>query len=247
MSTDDVFADNQNSKSVLDTLVGEGKKFDNVEALAQGKAKSDEHITTLETELKELQSKLDGSTNAEEKNATIQDLIEAVKAQTKTTDDSEGKKTMSSEELQGIVRSIVTGDREADTKALNRRQGNELVLKKVDGNVEAARVFVADRAAKLGMTPAALAELSEASPSAFAALIDPSGSTASSGSLSQLPSVNPDTLNQDTRAMEIDGFKTKAWFDAKKKEVGHVKYLSTPSIQRELTRSMNGLGERFSN
>lgn len=243
----DVFAANQGSESVLDTLVGEGKKFDNVEALAQGKAKSDEHITTLETELAELKSKLEGSESTEEKNATIQDLIEAVKTQTKNPEGSEAAATLSADELQDIVRSIVTGDREADTKALNRRLGNELVLKRVDGNVEAARAFVAERAAQLGMSPAALAELSETSPSAFAALIDPSESTASSGSLSQLPSVNTDVLSQDTRAMEIDGFKTKAWFDAKKKELGHVKYLHTQSVQRELTRSMNGLGERFSN
>jgi hypothetical protein len=75
----------------------------------------------------------------------------------------------------------------------------------------------------------------------------PSESTASSGSLSTLPSINTDVLSQDTRVTEVDGFKTKAWFDAKKKEVGHVKYINDQTIQMELTRSMNGLGERFNN
>jgi hypothetical protein len=247
MSTD-VFAGDKPAVSVLDTLVGEGKKFDNVEALAQGKAKSDEHIVTLEQENADLKSKLDSTTTTEETTATIQDLIEAVKTtQAPNPEGSEGAKTMSAEELEEIVRTIVSGDKDADTKALNRRAGNELVLKQVDGNVEAARAFVADRATALGMSPAALAELSETSPTAFAALVVPSESTASSGSLSQLPSINTDALLGETRAMEIDGFKTKAWFDAKKKEVGHVKYINDQSIQVELTRSMNGLGERFSN
>jgi hypothetical protein len=47
--------------------------------------------------------------------------------------------------------------------------------------------------------------------------------------------------------MEIEGFKTKAWFDAQKKEIGHVKYINDRNIQQELTRSMNGLRERFNN
>ena len=94
---------------------------------------------------------------------------------------------------------------------------------------------------------ARLAELSEDSPTAFAALIDPAGGTASSGNPSILPHVKTDALGGDTPVLEVDGFKTKAWFDAKKKEVGHVKYLNDQSIQRELARSVNGLGERFNN
>jgi len=153
---------------------------------------------------------------------------------------------MSTEELQEAIRSVVKTDATADTKAANRAIGNKLVLEKVEGNVEAARALVTERATQLGMTPAALAELSEESPSAFAALIDPEASTASSGRIAQLDGKN-NVFDSSGPVLEVDGFKTKAWFDAQKKEIGHVKYLNDQSIQMELVRSMNGLGERFNN
>ncbi len=242
--SDDVFStDNQGGteESALDALVGEGKKFENVEALAKGKAESDEHITHIEQENAELKTKLEGSSNE----ATLAELIEAVKAQTK--EGSEGDKTMSSEDLVKTIKDVLTDVTADDTKEANRAKGNALVLKAVDGNVEAARILVAERAAAVGLTPAALAELSEQSPIAFAKLIEGDGSTASSGSTSILPNQNLDALDNNTDVMELDGFKTKAWFDAQKKEKGHVKWLNDRYIQRELAKSMNGLGERFNN
>ena len=154
---------------------------------------------------------------------------------------------MSTEELQEAVRSIVETDKTADTKAANRAIGNELVLKRVDGNVEAARALVTERAAALGMSPSKLAELSEESPSAFASLIDPTASAAISGHTASLDGIRTDVLGDTGPVLEVEGFKTKAWFDAKRKEVGHVKYLNDGAVQRELVRSINGLGERFDN
>lgn len=239
----DVFTDDQLGDSVLDTLVGEGKKFDNVEALAQGKAQSDEHIKTIEQENAELKEKLEKAGA----NSNIEDLIAAVKEAQAAKDGSEENKTMSTEELEQVIRSVTKNDELAKTKATNRATGNALVLKKAEGNVEAARSIVAERAEALGMSTVKLAELSETSPEAFAALIDPNDSTASSGSLSQLQGHRTEVLDSNNTVMEIDGFKTKAWFDAKRKEVGHVKYINDQSIQVELTRSINGLGERFNN
>lgn len=246
MSTD-VFASDQASESVLDTLVGEGKKFDNVEALAAGKLKSDEHIATIEAENAALKEAQAGAGSEENANASVSELLAAIKAAQAAKEGTTGEPTMSKEDLEEAIRSVVKDDKSAATKATNRAQGNTLVLAKVDGNVEAARLLVAERAAELNMTPKALAELSESSPTAFAKLIDPDGSTASSGSLSQLPGQRTEVLDSSNATMEIDGFKTKAWFSAKKTEVGHVKYINDQTIQRELTRSMNGLGERFNN
>lgn len=244
----DVFTTDQDGDqtSVLDSLVGKDKKFESVEALAEGKAKSDEHITKIEQENADLKEKLEAQLADAGKGQSIEELMAAIK-EIQTKQGSEGAKTMSTEELQEVVRSVLQDDKATDTKEANRAKGNELVLKKTDGNVEAARALVAERATALGLTPAKLAELSETSPTAFAALIDQPDSTASSGQTSVLPSVRTDVLDSQAPVLETDGFKTKAWFDAKKKEVGHVKYLNDQSIQAELARSMNGLGERFNN
>lgn len=154
---------------------------------------------------------------------------------------------MSTEELQEVVKTMLQDDKSAETKATNRARGNELVLKKVEGNVEAARQLVAERAAALGMTTASLAALSEESPDAFATLVGLNDTQASSGSPTILPHARTDLLDTTAPTLEVEGFKTKAWFDARKKELGHVKYLNDQSVQRELARSMNGLGERFNN
>lgn len=245
---EDVFATDQGSseESALDALVGEGKKFGDVEALAQGKAKSDAHIATIEQENATLKGQLESLTQQETKETQVKDLLDAVKAGAK--EGSEGGQTMSQEELTKVVQDIYQGEKSADTKAANRAKGNSLVLGKVEGNVEAARTLVAERAQALGMSVEALAGLSETSPDAFAALITQGDSTAnSSGSLQQLPNQSMDALNSSAPVLEADGFKTKAWFDAKRKEVGVAKYINDPSIQGELVKSMNGLGERFNN
>lgn len=246
---EDVFAGDQTSVSVLDTLVGEGKKFDNVEALAQGKAKSDVHIATIEQENAALKEQLARNTSDDDKATQVKELLAAVKAQAEKKDEgSEGDKTMSQEELTDIVKDIYQDEKSAETKAANRARGNALVLGKVEGNVEAARILVAERAQAVGMTVQALAELSESSPDAFATLVGVGDSTASSnGSLQQLPHQSIDALNQQGPVLEVDGFKTKAWFDVQRKELGAGKYVNSPAIQNELVRSMNGLGERFNN
>lgn len=246
---DDVFAGDQTSESVLDTLVGEGKKFGDVEALAKGKAQSDEHIVTIEQENAALKEQLARNTSDDDKAAQVKELLAAVKAQAEKKDEgSEGDKTMSQEELTDIVKDIYQGEKSAETKAANRARGNALVLGKVEGNVEAARILVAERAQAVGMTVQALAELSESSPEAFATLVGVGDSTANSnGSLQQLPNQSMDALNNQETVMEVDGFKTKAWFDAQRKEIGVAKYINSPLIQGELVKSMNGLGERFNN
>ena len=82
----------------------------------------------------------------------------------------------------------------------------------------------------------------------FAQLIKPSGGTHSSGSTSQLPGARSDALDSANVVMERNGFKTKAWFDAKRKELGRVKYLNDPHIQGELARSIANLPlEEFNN
>lgn len=244
--SDDVFAVTD-SESVLDTLVGEGKKFSSVEELAKGKAQSDEHISTVEQENADLKTQLEELQKGTASKQTIEDLIKAVEDSKAGQQSSDGERPMSTEELQEAVRSIVETDKTADTKAANRAIGNELVLKRVDGNVEAARALVTERAAALGMSPSKLAELSEESPSAFASLIDPTASAAISGHTASLDGIRTDVLGDTGPILEVEGFKTKAWFDAKRKEVGHVKYLNDGAVQRELVRSINGLGERFDN
>lgn len=248
--SDDVFTptEGNESKSVLDELVGDGKKFDSVEALAQGKIKADEHISKVEQENADLRSKLEGLQETQKGETKMEDILDAVKAAMTTQQEDSKDKTLSEEELTDIVRSVINKEKLTDTKESNRAKGNELVLGLVDGDVEAAKKLVTERANALGTTPQRLRELSEESPDMFAQLIKGGDSTHSSGGTSQLPGSRTDVLESNQAVMERNGFKTKAWFDAKRKELGRVKYLNDPHIQGELARSIANLPlEQFNN
>ena len=139
------------------------------------------------------------------------------------------------------------GEKASDTADANRSKGNELVLQKVDGNVEAATALVAERAKSLGLTPEKLAELSEDSPDAFAKVmgLETNSEPPLKGTVS-LPKSNV-PFNEEVAIMEIDGHKTSAWFSAQRKEMGTKKYLNNNRLQNQLMRSAQELGDRFYN
>lgn len=243
----DTKTDGGNSEeNLLDALVGEGRKFKTVEELAKGKLNADNHIESIEQENAKLKLQNAELQQAQAKADSVTDLLEAVRNQSKES--SEGAATMTSEELAQMVKTVMKDEKSAETKAFNRSQGNSLVLKLADGNVDTARLLVAEKAEALGMTPQALATLSESSPSAFAELMSTiKPNPKSDGSTNNLPGKRTEYLDGNTRQLEIDGFKTKAWFDGQKKEMGHVKYIQSPQIQSELRKSISGLGDRFNN
>lgn len=74
--TDNLFDDNNNTNNALESLVGEGKKFKDLDALARAKLESDDYIKTLETKLDEL--KEDFLKQREEINAgkTLQEMLD---------------------------------------------------------------------------------------------------------------------------------------------------------------------------
>jgi hypothetical protein len=244
---DDIFTtDNQEggNENALDALVGEGKKFKDTEGLAKGKQESDTHITKLEGEAAEMKTQLERLQKEKGTEYTVADLMKAVREAT-AKEGSEGDTPLSNDELQEVIKNVMKGEDVANTKAANRAQGNKLVLDKVDGNVEAAKSLIAERAGKLGMTPAKLAELSEESSEAFAKLMEIDVSTASSGTAG-LGKVNSESLGANQPMLEVDGHKTKSYFDAKRKEMGNRAYLNDSGLQSELQRSSQALGmERF--
>jgi hypothetical protein len=241
----DVFDTDQGdqSTSALEELVGDGKKFADNEALAKGKQESDNFIEQLKNEKQEALDALEAAKKDVGEGKTVADLLEAVRAAQEPND--KGNLPLSDEDFQEKVRSIVQGEKADTTRTANREKGNSLVLQKVDGNVEAAKTFVAERAQALGVTPAKLRELSEDSPELFAKAMELDTSTAPKGT-AQLPNVNTNNL-QPVVVEEVDGHKTKAHYDRLKKDMGVRKYLDDHKLQNELMADAIALGERFNN
>lgn len=235
------------NESVLDSLVGQGKKFVDSEALAKGKQEADVFIEQLKEEKRLALEELEKVQKEKGTEYTVADLIKAVKDSTADPgNDGKGPPAQTPEDLQELIKNVLKGEQAQATAFANRSKGNALVLQKVDGNVEAATALVAERAKSLGLAPEKLAELSEESPEAFAKVMGLDVKDVPQQGTVALPKSNQ-ILPQGDAVMEIDGHKTKAWFDAQRKEMGTRKYLNNNRIQNQLMRASQALGTKFYN
>ena len=236
----------QPTTSALEELVGDGKKFADADALAKGKQEADGFIETLKSEKEVIAKELEALKAKGANAATVQDLIKEIRGQSNPNDDS-GNQPITDEDFQEKVLSILQGDRNTATKDSNRAKGNALVLgrKGIDGNAEVAKAYIAERATALGMTTGGMRELSESSPILFAKAmeIDPNTTPKTA---TQLPGqVNTEALPNPNLVLEVDGHKTKSYYDAIRKEKGAKAWINDSRMQTAMARDMTALGDKF--
>ena len=240
--TDDVFSsqteDKKESSSLVEQLVGEGKKFATVEDLAKGKLEADSFIEQLQNENKLTREQMIALESDKDKQATIADLIKTVQESNKQ--DPDNTNHVSEEDLSKKIKDILLGEKETETKESNRRKANQAVLDKVKGDVEAAKSYVAEKAKEHGLSVAQLQTLGETSPTAFHKLMETNPSTVAP-SVSSLQGQRPPAGT----ATVIDGHHTKAYYDNLKKEIGASKYWSDSRVQGQYTKDAMALGARF--
>jgi uncharacterized protein YifE (UPF0438 family) len=245
--SEDVFSsqtvDNTTPVNQLDELVGPGKKFETVEALAKGKLEADLHIKRLEGEAQLTREQLTDLQQKAEKNVTLSGILDQFK---KAQQDSEEGKTtpVTEESLKDLVKQVMNGETEAQTRAQNHRAANEAVLHKLNGNVEAARAYVAEKAKAHGMTVEQVQALGESSPSAFRNIMGIDQQVpAQRGQqgVSSLASYQPPTGATEV----VDGHKTKGYYDRLKKEMGVAAYWNDSKLQKQYFADAFALQERF--
>ncbi len=245
---DDIFAPTgAPTASALEGLVGDGKKFTDNEALAKGKIESDGFITKLQEENAAKDAEIKTLTDKGASTATVADLIKAVRESGEQPKPDGADQQLTAEELQVQVRSIVQGDKETEQRSVNRTLGNSLVLGKkgIDGNADAAKTYIAERATALGTSVEQLGELSETSPLAFAKLMEIEPNTLSKGAGSLPNVVNSQALPTSDKVMEVDGHKTKSHYDAIRREKGAKAWINDSHMQTAMANDMAALGEKF--
>ena len=249
--SDDVFSQTEGAgsdeaaeRSLLPELVGEGKKFATVEELAKGKLEADRFIEQLQNENKLARQQLTELESQKIKAASVNDLVDAVKNANKQATE-EGNQPISEDRLSKMVREIMDGEYEAQTRAENRARANKAVLDKVQGDVEAARSYIAEKAKELNMNVEQLTSLSESSPSAFLKLIDSKPNTGTPSASGIPNAVNTGALEGHAKQEVIDGHHTKAYYDRLKKDLGPAKYWNDTKIQGQYMRDAAALGDRF--
>lgn len=168
-----VFADDQSvdeqaqttEQTLVEALVGEGRKYSTVEELAKAYINADEFIDTLKEENNELRAKYT-------KAKTIDDVLERLQQQTTNSQDEESEQnghiSVSVADIQAIVADTVTGletsktrqaNQAAADRALKERFGDKAgeIFKSVANTPELKRIYT---------------ELAQVDPQRFVALFD---------------------------------------------------------------------------
>ena len=224
--------------SILDALVGEGKKYANLEELAKGKAEADSFIDKLKDENSDLRKQ------AEEK-TTIMDLMEAFKSLNQEQEsNSESVTPLDDEVLQGKLEQMIKEREAKRTSEANRTEAMKLVSEKLNGDEKAVDLFVQQKALQLGMEADKLWSLSEESPAGFAQIIGLESQPTQQVTPMSLPHQNTEAVSSGP-SMEVDGFKTKNWFDQQRREMGNKKFINSSTIQRRMIEAREKLGDRF--
>ena len=224
--------------SILDALVGEGKKYASLEELAKGKAEADSFIDKLKDENSDLRKQ------AEEK-TTIMDLMEAFKSLNQEQEsNSESVTPLDDEVLQGKLEQMIKEREAKRTSEANRTEAMKLVSEKLNGDEKAVDLFVQQKALQLGMEADKLWSLSEESPAGFAQIIGLESQPTQQVTPMALPHQNTEAVSSGP-SMEVDGFKTKNWFDQQRREMGNKKFINDSTIQRRMIESREKLGDRF--
>lgn len=160
----------------LEALVGEGKKFSDVESLAKGKLEADIHIKNLEDQIEELKkgnSQQDFAkeliTKLEEGKAVASNTTSQPEPQSNVTPDSTPTgTTVSKDDLKSLVREVLENDKSETTAQSNIEEVNGFLTDTFGTEAEAT---VNAKAKELGVSKEYLAEVAMKSPPAFYTLI----------------------------------------------------------------------------
>lgn len=213
----DMFDQNKDvTPTLFDQMVGEGKKFDNAEALAKGKTDSDEYITKLQTEMSELRVDLNKRLGAEE-------VLNQLKTSAPATPADIPTAAFSQEDVEALV-SKKMESLTAGNKAINNL--NEVAAMMNAKYGEKSSDILNAKAAELGVSTDYLKQTAEASPSAFASIL---GLGAAQGSPVSAPA---STIN--TEALGAGTPDLKAGYDKLRRE--NPKEYFSPRVQNEYMR-----------
>jgi hypothetical protein len=229
-------------------LVGEGKKFRDVAALAAGKVESDKFIEQLKRETADLRKELAQVSEQTKSQLTMTEILEALNRRPEANgDDDAGQpqpKAISLEDISRLVKATNAAEKAADIAKANRMSVNRELLKLAGGNAETAKKLLATRTLELGLSSDQVRDMSERSPAALLALIGTSGTTNGTQSTSSTTrsKVNTEALLNNANTT---GERKLSWYTAKRKEMGVNKFYSDFALQAQYQADLKRHGDSF--
>lgn len=218
----------------LAELVGEGKKYKDVGALAKSRIEADQFIEQLKGEISGLKEDLAAATKGGASESTIQSLIERIDAATKAQNSGQPGGTLTKEEIERLVKDGVATERAAETRRSNYTTSNAALLNYFKGDADKAKSHLAERVQALGLTGEALTEMASSNPKMFRELMIPQRQAQGGGT-----SLPPGRMQSDTGTEKRDS----AYYTKLRKELGSKFW--NPDIQQQMFRDRKALGAEF--
>ncbi len=200
-------------------LVGEGKKYKTIEALAASVVFKDEFIETLKREKQEVEAKFEKVNKADEVFKQLLESKEVPQAQTVPN--------LSSDEIAKLIEATISNTEVKRIETNNIKSANDSLVNHF-GSLEKAQEFVNTKSKELGLSVEFLMTTAKKSPSAFMNVIGVSGTNKVVNNPITTGTVNT-TANYNSGGIK-EG--TEAYFNEILKK-DRKKYMS-PEIQKQI-------------
>jgi hypothetical protein len=235
------------TNDALSALVGEGKKFRDIAALAASKVESDKFIEKLKQETADLRAQLASASEKANTQHTLSEIMEALNRRPDANEDeSQGSpqpKTVSLEDISRLVRATNAAEKAAEQAKENRMTVNRKLLEIAGGNAEAAKTLLANRTSELGLSAEQVRDMSERSPAALLELLSPGTKTQSGPPASSTRStVNSAALMNGTNN---SGERKLSWYTQKRREMGIDAFYNDMALQAQYQADLKKHGKGF--
>jgi len=226
---------NPTANAFTDTLVGEGKKFADTEALAKGKYEADQFVEQLQSENKGLREELDRRVTAEE---TVDKLIQE---RTTQAANNEGVTTpspqISQEGIAELVKQTMETQKSSEVESSNIQQADQVMA---DRFGEKRGEWLASKAKELGVGISFLQSIAATSPTTFLKTVGLDSSAPSGTGTVPSGNVNTDALNTTPHSQGATPGTMKYYEEMRKSDP---RSFWAPKIQQQLMKDRMEQGE----
>lgn len=232
----------QTKESFVDHLVGDGKKFKDIEALAKGKLEADRHIGEITKTLDELRAELakqDYAKNLLEQMSKGSETGAEQPPPVTTSSSNTENTTQSASDFEALVEKVITAKEKSKTASQNISVVGEEMQKQYGDKT--ADILKA-KSLELNMSLDRLKEIAAESPTAFFQLIgvkkmgEKTSTSTGVTTQSTIRSENFNSYSQD---------RTFEYYQKLRKENRSLYY--SPKIQNTMLQDRERLGDRFYN
>lgn len=212
-------------------LVGEGKRYKDLESLAKGKIEADAFIEQLKREAAELREDLG-------KSQTLSEVLDSLKKEAQ--EKGHNQKPIDEETLAQIVESKLSEKEKQRTVAQNKELVDKALVKKFGDNAKVEE-HIKKKSEELGMTVVELKAMANTSPSAFLRLVDVDAKQESSNAVP----AGADHSAEALLSQKPSGIVPGSYNYYKELRKNDPKKYYSPAVQNEMFENRKKMGEAF--